>query len=57
MEEVNHVKNGCLICVIFLCWFISFVYMMRMIMNAVQNVSIDEKITNFFIFADFLNAL
>ena len=57
MDEVNHVKNGCLICVILLCWFISFVYMMRMIMNAVQNVSIDEKITKFFIFADFLNAL
>jgi len=57
VDEVNHVKNGCLICVILLCWFISFVYMMRMIMNAVQNVSIDENITKFFIFADFLNAL
>ena len=41
--------------VLYCCAGLFLVYMM--VMNAVPNVLIGERITKFFIFADFLNAL
>ena len=49
VDEVNHVKNGCLICVILSCWIISCLH------NGYEcnkNVLTGGKITKDFIFAD-----
>ena len=54
MDEVNHVKM-----VVSLCYFVVLDYSHCVLddYECCMNVLIDERLLNFFYFADFLNAL